>query len=569
MIRAVAYGRKSFDDPDRRTSSVEDQRLAAGGYAERLGFELAGFFGDDGITGATMERPGLRQLLAAITRADVGVLIIEDVDRLSRDAEHLHYMVKLLRLNRVVVHTVAAGQVDDLVLAFKAIIGEQQRARIAYTTRRGLKAKAKRGGTTGGRTLGYAREITGVDAAGVPTDRLAIQPEEAALVRRIFSLYAEGLSLKRICRHLNDEGVPSPRARETGRYNAGIWNPSTLSGDPALGEGILNNETYIGRRIFNRRTWIEVPNEQRGFRRQPRVNPEAEWIVHEEPDLRIVEQDLWDRVKAKQADARRLRDTRFKVTGNPLSGAKRPSHLLSGLIECGLCGRPYLATGAGRWRCKGHRSGHCDASSVTVSELENRVLAGVRDRLLAPDRIASFAAVLQEELAGQLREEQTHRQAGEDRLPAIRTRIANLVSQIEGDAQAPRSVLARLSALEAEEDEVAAALATLPLVSTHVLPNDYTALYRRAVEELNQHLAGARSTQARDLLRGLIERVVVQAGDSKGGKRRPMRLHGDLHALLGGADTTTPGLFRDRAIVTPVVAGTGFEPKHTIATAHA
>ena len=426
MIRAIAYGRKSFDDPDRRTSSVEDQRLAAASYAERHGFELAGFFGDNGITGATMERSGLRKLLEAITRPDVGVLIIEDVDRLSRDAEHLHYMVKLLRLHRVAVHTVAAGQIDDLVLGFKAIIGEQQRARIAYTTRRGLKAKAKRGGATGGKTLGYAREVTVVDTNGVPSDRLAVQTEEAALVRRIFSLYAEGASLKRICCILNDESVPSPRARESGKYNAGIWNPSTLSGDPALGEGILNNETYIGRRIFNRRTWVEVPNDQRGFRRQPRVNPESEWIVSDEPDLRIVDQSLWEMVKAKQADARRLRDVRFKITGNPLSGAKRPSHLLSGLVECGLCGRPYLATGAGRWRCKGHRSGHCGANPITVAELENRVLAGVRDRLFAPEHVTSFAAALQDEMAGQLQEEQMHRATAEQRLASITVRISNL-----------------------------------------------------------------------------------------------------------------------------------------------
>lgn len=448
MTEAIAYGRKSFDDPDRRTSSVEDQRLAAAGYAERFGFELVGFFGDNGITGATMERPGLRDLLQAITRADVSALIIEDVDRLSRDAEHLHYMVKLLRLNRVVVHTVAAGQVDDLVLAFKAIIGEQQRARIAYTTRRGLKAKAKRGGATGDKTLGYAREVTGTDASGVPTDRLAIQPEEATLVRRIFTLYAEGLSLKRICRLLNDEGVPSPRARETGRYNAGVWNPSTLSGDPALGEGILNNETYVGRRIFNRRTWVEVPNDQRGFRRQPRVNPEAEWIIHEEPELRIVEQDLWEKVKAKQEEARAARSKQFKLTGNPLNGARRPTHLLSGLVECGVCGRPYLAAGGGRWQCKGHRSGHCTIGSVHVSELESRVLAGVRERLLAPDLLASFATALQAELAAETQDRAATRARLEDQLATVRSRSGKLVDQLEGEAQPPRSILTRLSALE-------------------------------------------------------------------------------------------------------------------------
>ncbi|WP_010187832.1 recombinase family protein [Sphingomonas sp. PAMC 26605] len=174
------------------------------------------------------------------------------------------------------VHTVSTGRIDGLVFAFKAIIGEQQRTRIAYTTRRGLKGKARRGGVTGEKVLGYRREITGQDPGGHAVDRLAIDVPQSELVQRIFNLYSEGQSLKQICAILNRDGIPAPRAQERGKYNAGVWNPTTLSGDPSLGEGILNNEIYIGRRIFNRRIWVEVPNDNRGFSRRPRLNPETE-----------------------------------------------------------------------------------------------------------------------------------------------------------------------------------------------------------------------------------------------------------------------------------------------------
>lgn len=90
------------------------------------------------------------------------------------------------------MHTVVAGKVDDLVLAFKGVVGEQQRMRIAYTTRCGLRGKATRGSATGGRVLGYRREITGEDAQGRALDQLAIDDEQAELVRRIFRLYADG-----------------------------------------------------------------------------------------------------------------------------------------------------------------------------------------------------------------------------------------------------------------------------------------------------------------------------------------------------------------------------------------
>ena len=132
---AIGYGRKSFDDPEHRTSSVDDQKLFAHNYAKQLGLELVAFHGDNGITGATTERPGLQAVLAALKAGQAKILIIEDVDRLGRDQEHLSYMRKLFTAHDVLLHTVAAGRIDDLTFSFKGIIGGQQRARIAYTTR--------------------------------------------------------------------------------------------------------------------------------------------------------------------------------------------------------------------------------------------------------------------------------------------------------------------------------------------------------------------------------------------------------------------------------------------------
>jgi DNA invertase Pin-like site-specific DNA recombinase len=300
---AIAYGRKSFDDPDERTLSVDDQKLFAEAYARSHGLNLIGFYGDDGITGATMERPGLQAMLRAVACGEAKVVIIEDVDRLGRDQDHLQHMIKLFRVHDVVIHTVAAGRIDDLVFAFKGIIGEQQRMRIAYTTRRGLKGKASRGGATGGRVLGYGRVVTGQDAQGREMDCLGIDEEQAALVRCIFQLYADGQSLQQICNTFDAEGLPSPRARERGKYNAGIWNPSILSGDVTLGKGILNNEIYIGRRIFNRRLG-GGPQRTPRFLPQATPDPEAEWVLRDEPSLPIIEQSLWDAVKVRQADVR-------------------------------------------------------------------------------------------------------------------------------------------------------------------------------------------------------------------------------------------------------------------------
>lgn len=570
-ISVIAYGRKSFDDPDHRTSSVNDQELFARTYASQQGWEFLDFFGDNGITGATMERPGLQAALATLIAGKAKILIIEDVDRLGRDQEHLSYMRKLFAAHDVVLHTVAAGKIDDLTFAFKGIMGEQQRARIAYTTRRGLKGKAMRGGVTGGKTLGYKTQNLGHDAAGYPIDRLAIDEPNAELVRQIFELYADGHSLQNICDILNAQGIPSPRARERGKYNGGIWNPSTLSGDIALGEGILNNQIYIGRRIFNRRKWVEIPNENRGFRRVPRLRPESEWVVRDEPDLRIIDQPLWDKVKARQLDARAARDAKFHITGNALSGAKRPEHLLSGLVTCGICGADYVSMG-GRWRCKAAVRKVCDNSSITGALLETRALAGLRDRLLTPQIVSRFAIHLQQELDSQMRSAHGRRDEMEEGLVETRRRIAKLVDQMEKEHSPPRSLMTRLKDLEREEERLERELAILPERRVVRLPANYEAIYRSAIAELDQHLATREAVPSRNAIRTLIEAVVVHGGNSRGGKHRRLELRGDLFSMLefaqsaansqnaGGHKRQRPQRFHAGAVsVTPLVAGVRFE----------
>ena len=568
-LRAIGYGRKSFDDPQNRTSSVDDQQLFARNYAAQHNLEFVQFFGDDGITGATMERPGLQAALAALKAGEAEILIIEDVDRLGRDQEHLSYMRKLFSVYQVTVHTVAAGRLDDLVFSFKGIIGEQQRLRIAYTTRRGLKAKAGRGGATGGKTLGYVREVTGLDTQGRQTDRLAVCPEEAELVRRIFKLYAEGRSLKAICQILNDEGTPSPRARENGKYSGGIWNPSTLSGNVEFGEGILNNQTYIGRRIFNRRRWVEIPNEMRGFSRRPRLNPESEWIVNDVPELRIIDQNMWDRVKARQVEARAALNANFKHTGNALSGAKRPQHLLSGLVRCGVCGEAYVSTG-GRWRCKNTLRKNCDNGSISSKDLEQRALAGLRDRLLEPEIVGRFAHHLQSELSAQHQASGKRQGEIEAELLEIRDKVAKILQRIEDDDDAPRTLTNRLKELEVAEEQLEQERITLSTRTVVRLPANYEAVYRTAIAELEAHLKSGDAAPSREAIRALIDRVVVHAGDSRGGKLRRLELHGDLYRMLQfseeAADDGTQKRKQPQATdaeavsVTPVVAGVGFEP---------
>ncbi|WP_366942786.1 recombinase family protein [uncultured Paracoccus sp.] len=90
--------------------------------------------------------------------------------------------------------------------------------------------------------------------------QLVIQPAEAEVIRRIFREYANGISPQKIAASLNSEGVPAPRARA----GSGHWKQNTINGNRDRGTGILNNDLYIGQRVWNRRPG----NASRGFARK-------------------------------------------------------------------------------------------------------------------------------------------------------------------------------------------------------------------------------------------------------------------------------------------------------------
>ena len=95
------------------------------------------------------------------------------------------------------------------------------------------------------------------------------------------------------------------------------WGPSTIHGNWRRGTGILNNELYIGRLVWNRQQFVKDPHTGR---RQARLNPETKWIVENVPHLRIVDDQLWNLVKERQhlVDSHALVHPRFGRAGRIL-----------------------------------------------------------------------------------------------------------------------------------------------------------------------------------------------------------------------------------------------------------
>jgi site-specific DNA recombinase len=109
------------------------------------------------------------------------------------------------------------------------------------------------------------------------------------LIRFIFNEYATGKSPKAIAQALNKRKVAGPSGKG--------WGQSTINGIWRRGTGLLNNELYIGKRVWNRLAYIKDPDTGN---RVSRLNDQSEWIIKDVPELRIIDPELWERVKARQ-----------------------------------------------------------------------------------------------------------------------------------------------------------------------------------------------------------------------------------------------------------------------------
>jgi len=330
------------------------------------------------------------------------------------------------------------------------------------------------------------------------------------------------MSARAIAAQLNAEGIAAPRG--------GAWNASTINGNRRRRDGILWNELYIGRLIYNRQRFVKDPETGR---RVSKANPPADWVVVEVPELRIVEQTIWDRAQALKA----------RAAGEKPQNCRRPRRLLSGLLRCGACGGAYTVIGEERVGCAVHREkGICgNGKTMAVGKLEDRVLSGLKDRLLEPDLIAEFAREYQREFNKRQRNAVRQNAATTNELKAVDARVGRIVDAIETGADAAK-LRERLAELERKRLQLKRDLESAGGEDAVIrIRPDLSSLYKRKVAELRETLNGDLETrqQAIGILRSLIDKIVLHPGTKRG--ELAIELHGQLAAIINLARPQRPG----------------------------
>ncbi|MET4702543.1 site-specific DNA recombinase, partial [Constrictibacter sp. MBR-5] len=420
----------------------------------------------------------------------------------------------------------------------------------ADTPAKGVKLARRNTGRSGG-GLCYGYDV--VSTAEPGRGERAINPAEAAIVQRIYRQFAAGMSPRAIAKDLNEAGIPGPRGT--------TWMDTAIRGHVSRGTGILNNELYIGRLVWNRLRYMKDPSTGKRVSRQ---NPASQWIIQDVPDLRIVDDALWQAVKERQTQIAETFEP--AITGiraarnNRLNAAHRPKSLLAGLIVCGTCGSAYTSLQRGRLGCPAHyRRGTCDnGRTVLRTAIETRVLDGLKQKLLAPDKIAAAVRAFYEE-TNRLNRDATAA-ATEDRrtLQQTEKKLSEIVAAIENGGFS-QTLMARLKDLEARKVQLEARIAQAPAALPPILPN-VAELYAAKVANLVEALTDPEAMlEAGDVIRSLVAKVVLTPGAKRGEVHA--ELHGELAAILALASAQKKSLTPvSRGVRLSVVAGAGFEP---------
>ncbi|WP_239648526.1 recombinase family protein [Komagataeibacter europaeus] len=359
MTRVALYARYSSDN--QRDASIEDQFRICREHAKREKWKVIDAYKDAGISGASMIlRPGIQTLLQDAQAGRFDIVLAEALDRISRDQADVATLFKHLKFAGVPIVTLAEGEISELHVGLKGTMNALFLKDLAAKTHRGLRGRVEDGKSGGGLCYGY-RVVRQFDTKGeqIRGDR-EIDAHQAEIIRRIFRDFAAGIGPRAIAKTLNDQGIGGPEGK--------LWSDTTIRGHVKRGTGIINNELYIGRLVWNRQRYVKDPSTGK---RVSRLNSESEWVVTEVPDLRIVDDALWQATKARQSV---IAEKYVNVTEavrahhkrNRLNGTRRPKSLLSGLLFCGLCGGPYTLRGSDRFACSGHVTNGSCTNSRTI-----------------------------------------------------------------------------------------------------------------------------------------------------------------------------------------------------------
>lgn len=521
MRRCAIYTRYSSDL--QRESSIEDQVRRCREYAREKEWAVAENFvmADRALSAAAMAgREGLQRLLegAQGKPRPFDCLLIEDTSRLARDLADALRTTAILEFHGVAVVSVTQGIDSSQVNARQLItlhgmVDEQYLTGLRDKVHRGQHGRVLNGMIPGGRCYGY-RNIPIEDPSrqgkygrfAVLGVRAEIDEKEAKVVIWIFELYAGGLGLAQIAKGLNQLGIPSPIPAKNRLRRA--WSRYTI-------REMLHNERYRGVLVWDRTKKVRNPETGRKI---SRARPESEWTRVEVPAMRIVAEELWNAVRAKNAEVNALRIAHL---GGLCRTQSSRTYLFSGILVCGRCGSSIVIVSGGgkrgyvKYGCHSHKhNGVCDNNwTIRRDRLEEQLLGAIKEKVLRPSIIDYLVLRCEEELKRRVAEMESKRSGSN--LDGLRGRREELLERAKRLAQAIetggelRSLTERLREIENQIAGLDRTMAEFRPLNLNTTADVIRERIRSGVMHLREVVAASDPAAAKNALRKHVRRLVL------------------------------------------------------------
>lgn len=358
IVRVAIYARVSTEEQAEQGFSIEAQLETLRAFCKTEHKIVFKEYIDAGISGKSIDkRPALKELLRDIESGQIQEVLVWKLDRISRKMSDLLNIIENLNRNNVKFRSYSEKEFDTetaagkLSLQMLGVIAEFQRNTIVENVQMGMKQRARNGKWNGGQVLGY--DVVEIPSSKGNESTLRINPIEAALVRKIFCMYASGKGLRSIANQLNHEGFKT--------------KPGNAFSSVAV-KTIINNPVYIGKIRYNvRENWSE--------KRRKGTNPNP--IIVDGEHEPIVTQDQWEAVQAlftkKSFSPPRVFDGTYPLTGLmrcPQCGTTLGAHRIRDTLKDGtvVVRRYYICN---NFRNRGSRV--CSSNSVRADLVETFV----------------------------------------------------------------------------------------------------------------------------------------------------------------------------------------------------
>ena len=410
--------------------SVSAQLRALKDYASANGYSVAREYVDEAESGRVADRPQFKEMIEEGSKpnAPFEVILVWKFSRFTRKREHaVVFKAMLLRKGiRVVSITEHADDspTGKLMEAIIESVDEFYSENLAQEVVRGMREAASRGFFLGSKApYGYRRVKVNDGLKERPT--LEVDPATAPVVKEIFESSLSGNGLKEICKTLNDRGITNRGKRW---YKGGLHY-------------LLSNEAYTGTAVWGRTS--------KGEKAQEPVRVEGAWPA-------LISRELFDGVQ--QA----MRGRAPKVQKPARVGSR---FLLSGLLKCGVCGRPYSGQGAKSGQFAYYicgtlfreGAGTCSARYLNAPRVEDFVVEKIRERILTEETIVELVTMVAEEIDAMAGELAGRLDVVDAELGDVRKRLERLYEALESSELTLEVLSPRIFSLRHREEQLEAA----------------------------------------------------------------------------------------------------------------